>query len=81
MVFIKVSYGVQTYNKRRKILCRIKNCSWCLIRNFYPKRTDFRKHTEQELLELQNILNNRPRKTLGYKTPVQVMVQHMMTTE
>ncbi len=52
-----------------------------LIRDFYPKRTDFRKHTEQEFLELQNILNNRPRKTLGYKTPVQVMVQHMMATE
>lgn len=50
-----------------------------LIRDFYPKRTDFRKHTEQEFLELQNILNNRPRKSLGYKTPVQVMVQHMMT--
>jgi IS30 family transposase len=49
-----------------------------LVRDFYPKRTDFRNHTDKEFLELQNILNNRPRKTLGYKTPVQVMVQYMM---
>jgi len=49
-----------------------------LARDFYPKRTDFRDIQEAEFLKLQNILNNRPRKTLGYLTPTQAMMQHVM---
>lgn len=41
-----------------------------LIRRFYPKKsTDFNKITWQELKQLQDHLNNRPRKVLGYHTP------------
>ena len=32
-----------------------------LIRDFYPKGTDFKKLTAQCILDLENILNNRPR--------------------
>ena len=46
-----------------------------LIRDFYPKRTDFRNVPDRELLRLQNILNNRPRKTLNYVTPVNKLVE------
>ena len=45
-----------------------------LIRRFYPKGTDFSKVTTDEILRVQNILNNRPRKTLGYKTPKEVFI-------
>ena len=48
-----------------------------LIRDIYPKRTDFRYVHDDELLNLQNMLNNRPRKTLNYATPVNKMVEYL----
>jgi IS30 family transposase len=48
-----------------------------LIRDFYPKKTDFRNHDNLEFLNKQNNLNNRPRKKLGFMTPTQKMV-HML---
>jgi IS30 family transposase len=39
-----------------------------LIRRFYPKKTDFNKVSEADLIKLQERLNNRPRKVLGYYT-------------
>jgi len=44
-----------------------------LIRRFFPKGTDFNKISERELKIVQEKLNNRPRKVLGYKTPAEVM--------
>lgn len=46
-----------------------------LIRDFYKKGTDFRNCSAEDLQTLQNILNNRPRKKLGFLTPTQKMVQ------
>lgn len=43
-----------------------------LIRRFYPKRTDFNMITDTEVENLQNWLNNRPRKVLGYYTPAEL---------
>ena len=43
-----------------------------LIRDFYPKGTDFKKLTTQCILDLENLLNNRPRKRLGGLTPLEV---------
>ena len=48
-----------------------------LIRDIYPKRTDFRCVHDRELLTLQNTLNNRPRKTLNYATPANKMVEYL----
>lgn len=45
-----------------------------LIRDFYPKRTDFRYHDDIDIKAKQNNLNNRPRKTLGFLTPTQAMI-------
>ena len=39
-----------------------------LVRRFYPKKTDFNTVSEKELEMLQNHLNNRPRKVLGFYT-------------
>ena len=39
-----------------------------LVRRYYPKKTDFNTVTEDQLKHLQNRLNNRPRKVLGYYT-------------
>ena len=40
-----------------------------LIRQFFPKGTDFRDVTHYEVREVENLLNNRPRACLGYRTP------------
>jgi len=46
-----------------------------LIRQFFPKGTDFRNVTHQEVRAIENLLNNRPRKCLGYATPAEVFHQ------
>ena len=44
-----------------------------LIRQYFPKGTDFSKITESMLAEVEAALNARPRKCLNYKTPNQVL--------
>ena len=44
-----------------------------LIRRYFPKGTDFNNVTEDQLKTVQDKLNNRPRKILGYKTPEELM--------
>jgi len=43
-----------------------------LIRRFFPKGTDFNRVSEKKLKEVQDKLNNRPRKVLGFRTPAEV---------
>jgi len=45
-----------------------------LIRRFLPKKTDFAKITHKRIKEIEFLLNNRPRKCLGFKTPNQVFL-------
>jgi len=40
-----------------------------LIRDFFPKKTDFSKVSEDQLMHIESLLNNRPRKILGYESP------------
>ncbi len=43
-----------------------------LIRQYFPKGTDFRQVTDAKLRKVVMKLNDRPRKWLGYRTPAQV---------
>lgn len=43
-----------------------------LIRQFFPKQTDFATITDADIKLVQEKLNNRPRKTLGFQTPNEV---------
>lgn len=43
-----------------------------LLRGYLPKRSDIAKLTQKELDEIAYELNNRPRKRLCYKTPLEV---------
>lgn len=45
-----------------------------LIRRFFPKKTDFRKVSEQEIDKVEYLLNSRPRKRHGGKTPLEVLL-------
>jgi len=40
-----------------------------LIRQYFPKKTDFKKVSDEEVLRVQEDLNNRPRKSLNFQTP------------
>jgi transposase, IS30 family len=40
-----------------------------LIRQYFPKGSSFENITNQQVAEVQNKLNNRPRKKLGYYSP------------
>ena len=40
-----------------------------LIRQYIPKGTDFSEITDEFVTWVENKLNNRPRKRLGYLTP------------
>jgi IS30 family transposase len=43
-----------------------------LLRVFFPKGTDFRFVTQESIDEAVTIINNKPRKILGYKTALEV---------
>lgn len=43
-----------------------------LLREFFPKKTNFEKVSDEELFQAIELLNTRPRKCLGWKTPKEV---------
>ena len=49
-----------------------------LIRQYYPKKTSLVSVDKQKLADVQNKLNNRPRKTLGFDTPEQLFLYSLV---
>jgi transposase, IS30 family len=43
-----------------------------LVRRYYPKKTDFALLSKQEIKHIESRLNNRPRKTLVFLTPLEL---------
>jgi len=43
-----------------------------LLRQYFPKKMDFRKIDDKSIDHAMKRLNNRPRKTLGFATPNEV---------
>lgn len=43
-----------------------------LVRQYFPKKYEFSRITDKDLQQVEDKLNNRPRKTLGYRTPNEV---------
>ena len=46
-----------------------------LVRRFFPKKTDFVKVTDEEIHRVEYLLNTRPRKRFGGKTPLEVLLE------
>jgi IS30 family transposase len=46
-----------------------------LIRQYFPKGTDFRDISHHELRQVEKLLNNRPRACLGFRTPAEVFFE------
>lgn len=47
-----------------------------LIRQYVPKGSDISKYSNEYVKEVETKLNNRPRKSLNYKTPLEVMIDN-----
>jgi len=48
-----------------------------LIRDYFPKKTDFNSVADEQLQVVENLLNNRPRKRLGWQTPSEVFSKEL----
>jgi len=42
-----------------------------LVRQYFPKRSDFKKLSQKQVTNVQNKLNTRPRKRYNYRTPLE----------
>jgi IS30 family transposase len=43
-----------------------------LVRQYFPKKSEFSQISDRQIRKVEDRLNQRPRKTLGYKTPHEV---------
>ena len=52
-----------------------------LLRQYFPKGTDLSRWSAEDLEAVALTLNNRPRKTLGWKTPAEVFGEHLRSLQ
>jgi IS30 family transposase len=48
-----------------------------LLRQYFPKGTDFTQVSHREVARVEQLLNERPRRRLGYRTPAEVIAKHL----
>jgi IS30 family transposase len=48
-----------------------------LLRQYFPRGTDLTRHSAEDLAAVAATLNSRPRKTLGWRTPAEVLDEHL----
>ncbi len=46
-----------------------------LVRQYFPKKTNFVTLTHEQVAEVERRLNNRPREVLNFKTPAEVFLE------
>ena len=52
-----------------------------LLRQYFPKGTDLSRWSAEEIEAVANVLNSRPRKTLGWKTPAEALDEHLLSLQ
>lgn len=52
-----------------------------LLRQYFPKGTDLSRWSEREIQSVAQALNTRPRKTLGWRTPAEVLNEHLKSVQ
>jgi IS30 family transposase len=48
-----------------------------LLRQYFPRGTDLTRHNAEDLAAVAAALNSRPRKTLGWRTPAEILNKHL----
>jgi IS30 family transposase len=48
-----------------------------LLRQFFPKGTDFTRISHHAVARVETLLNERPRRRLGYQTPAEVLAKRL----
>ena len=48
-----------------------------LLRQFFPKGTDFARISHRQVARVEKLLNERPRKRLGYRTPQELLAKKL----
>lgn len=48
-----------------------------LLRQYFPRGTDLARHSPEDLAAVATALNGRPRKTLAWRTPAEVLDEHL----
>jgi IS30 family transposase len=51
-----------------------------LLRQYFPKGTELSRHSVDDLAAVAAALNGRPRKTLGWRTPAEVLNEYLSAT-
>ena len=49
-----------------------------LVRQYFPKKSDFRNISHAEVQRVEDLINERPRKTLGYRTSNEVSFKQLV---
>ena len=52
-----------------------------LLRQYFPKGTDLSRYSADELSAVATALNSRPRKTLGWRTPAEILDQFLYSAQ
>ncbi len=52
-----------------------------LLRQYFPKGTDLARWSAEELEAVATTLNNRHRKTLGWKTPAEALNEQLLSLQ
>lgn len=52
-----------------------------LLRQYFPKGTDLSRWSREEIQAVAEAVNNRPRKTLGWKTPAEALNEQLRSLQ
>ncbi len=48
-----------------------------LLRQYFPRGTNLARHSAEELVAVATALSGRPRKTLAWRTPAEVLTEYL----
>jgi IS30 family transposase len=53
----------------------------CLLRQYFPKGADLSRWSAEEIEAVAATLNDRPRKTLSWKTPAEALNEQLLSLQ